>query len=56
MPNEIETLTKLKPELSKEFGVDELGVFGSFADNSFDEKSDIDIFSRVLKKNWLEIL
>ena len=36
-------LKELKPELKKQFAVREIGLFGSFADNSFSEDSDIDI-------------
>lgn len=36
-------LRSLKPELHKDFAVQEIGLFGSFADNSFTEESDIDI-------------
>jgi len=33
----------LKPELNKQFAVREIGLFGSFSDNSYSEDSDIDI-------------
>jgi uncharacterized protein len=36
-------LKELKPELTKQFAVREIGLFGSFADNSYSEGSDIDI-------------
>ena len=36
-------LLELKPELKKQFAVREIGIFGSFADNSNSEDSDIDI-------------
>ena len=36
-------LKELKPELKKQFAVREIGLFGSFVDNSFSEDSDIDI-------------
>ncbi len=39
----------LKPKLATEFAVEQIGVFGSFARNEQNEKSDIDIliaFSR----------
>ena len=36
-------LKELKPILRKDYGVIELGLFGSFSDNSFSEESDIDI-------------
>lgn len=42
--NEILTkLTELKPLLYKEYAVKEIGLFGSYSDNSFTEESDIDI-------------
>jgi hypothetical protein len=36
-------LRDLKPTLYKEYSVKEIGLFGSFADNSYSEDSDIDI-------------
>ena len=36
-------LRELKPELTKNYAVKEIGLFGSFADNSNSEESDIDI-------------
>lgn len=36
-------LKELKPSLYKDFAVKEIGLFGSFSDNTNDEKSDIDI-------------
>ena len=36
-------LKELKPELHKEYAVKEIGLFGSFSDNSNTEESDIDI-------------
>lgn len=39
----IDTLKKIKPFLSQEYAVKEIGLFGSFSDNSFTDESDIDI-------------
>lgn len=39
----LKKLTELKPMLSEEYGVKEIGVFGSYAENSFTDESDIDI-------------
>ena len=36
-------LIELKPILYKEFSVKEIGLFGSFIDDSYTENSDIDI-------------
>ena len=36
-------LVELKPLLHKEYAVKEIGLFGSFSDNSNKENSDIDI-------------
>jgi len=48
--NEIlSTLKTLKPVLKKDFAVKEIGLFGSFGDNSNMENSDIDILV-VLEK------
>lgn len=38
-----EKLTELKPFLLKEYQVKEIGIFGSFSDNSYSNESDIDI-------------
>lgn len=39
----IQILQKLMPELANEYYVEKLGVFGSFADGTFDKNSDVDI-------------
>jgi predicted nucleotidyltransferase len=36
-------LRDLKPTLYRDFAVKEIGLFGSFCDNTFNEESDIDI-------------
>jgi len=36
-------LTELKPELLEEYAVKEIGLFGSFSDDSYTDESDIDI-------------
>lgn len=36
-------LKELKPSLQKDYAVQEIGLFGSFSDNTFNENSDIDI-------------
>ncbi|MBK8806330.1 MAG: nucleotidyltransferase family protein [Bacteroidales bacterium] len=42
-------LTELKPILYKEYAVKEIGLFGSYADNSNTEESDIDILIELEK-------
>lgn len=42
-------LKELKPLLYKEYAVKEIGVFGSFSDNSFYEESDIDLLVELEK-------
>jgi len=42
-------LKDLKPLLQKEFAVEKIGVFGSFADDTFTEESDIDILVELSK-------
>lgn len=42
-------LCELKPILSKEYAVRRIGLFGSFADNSADENSDIDLLVELDK-------
>jgi predicted nucleotidyltransferase len=36
-------LKELKPTLKKEFAVKEIGLFGSFSDETYSEESDIDL-------------
>lgn len=36
-------LKELKPALNKDYAVKEIGLFGSFSDDSFNENSDIDL-------------
>jgi predicted nucleotidyltransferase len=45
----LKKLKELKPLLKKEYAVKELGVFGSFSDNTFSEESDIDILVELEK-------
>jgi uncharacterized protein len=42
-------LTELKPGLYKDYAVKEIGLFGSYCDNSNTEKSDIDILVELEK-------
>ncbi len=42
-------LTELKPTLYKEYAVKEIGLFGSFSDDSFSEDSDIDLLVELEK-------
>ena len=42
-------LTELKPELLEEYAVKEIGLFGSFSDDSFTDDSDIDIIVELEK-------
>jgi predicted nucleotidyltransferase len=39
----LDKLNELKPLLQKEYSVKNIGLFGSFSDNSFSEESDIDL-------------
>ncbi len=36
-------LRELKPTLNKDYAVKEIGLFGSFSDDSYNENSDIDL-------------
>ena len=45
----LQKLSELKPYLKKEFFVKEIGVFGSFATNTFNQNSDIDILIELEK-------
>ena len=45
----IDKLEELKPFLKKEFSVKKMGIFGSFADETFSEGSDIDILVELEK-------
>lgn len=48
----ITTLRQKKDYLNKEFGVKEIALFGSFARNEADRKSDIDILVKVKEKSF----
>lgn len=39
----VSTLIRLKPELEKEYSVQQIGLFGSFSDESNTDDSDIDL-------------
>ena len=39
----LDKLRKLKPTLYKDYAVKEIGLFGSYSANSYNEKSDIDL-------------
>ena len=41
--NILSKLKELTPTLYKDFAVKEIGLFGSFSDNTYNENSDIDI-------------
>jgi hypothetical protein len=45
----IEKLSELKPYLFKEFAVTQIGIFGSYANNTFTETSDIDLIVELEK-------
>jgi len=42
-------LSELKPTLHQDYAVKEIGLFGSFADNTFTKNSDIDILVELEK-------
>ncbi len=42
-------LTELKPELRKDYAIKEIGLFGSFSDDSYTDESDIDILIELEK-------
>lgn len=44
-------LKELKPFLEKEYAVKEIGLFGSFADDSATENSDIDLLVELYQPN-----
>ncbi len=45
----LKKLEELKPTLQKEYAVKRIGLFGSFADQSFSENSDIDLLVELEK-------
>lgn len=45
----LDKLNELKPWLQKEYAVREIGLFGSYADNSHTDRSDIDILVELEK-------
>lgn len=49
-------LRQLKPELSKRFYVDRIGLFGSITRNDFNENSDIDVIVDFKKPVGVEFI
>lgn len=45
----LDKLRELKPVLRKDYAVKEIGLFGSFTDNTYTEQSDIDIIVELEK-------
>lgn len=45
----VNKLRELKPYLNREYSVKEIGLFGSFSDDSYTEESDIDILVELDK-------
>ncbi|WP_292662078.1 nucleotidyltransferase domain-containing protein [Nitratifractor sp.] len=43
----IEYLREYRKEKAQEYGIEEIGLFGSYARNSFDAQSDVDVFVRL---------
>lgn len=51
IPQEIENkIRAVKPYLKGEFGIDQIGYFGSFANGDYREDSDLDILVAFSKK------
>ncbi len=49
-------LVELKPEITKRFFVDKIGLFGSITRNDFSEKSDVDIIVEFNKPVGIEFI
>lgn len=45
----VNKLRDLKPYLNKEYSVKEIGLFGSFTDDTYNEESDIDLLVELEK-------
>lgn len=43
----IKYLQHYREEKAQEYGIEEIGLFGSYARNSFDGESDVDVFVRL---------
>ncbi|MBK0383996.1 nucleotidyltransferase domain-containing protein [Pedobacter sp. SD-b] len=52
----IEKIKLLKPQLKKDFNVDEIALFGSYSRNEETEKSDLDIIVKLHKPLGLKFL
>jgi len=52
---DIRNLQEIKPILQKEYAVNKIGLFGSFADKTNTSDSDVDIITNYLPINKLEI-
>ena len=51
-----EILKKEKALLAKNYGISNVGIFGSFAFGDFNQKSDVDILINLSKKNKVSLL
>lgn len=51
-----EILKKEKALLAKNYGISNVGIFGSFAFGDFNQKSDIDILVDLNKRNKISLL
>lgn len=49
----IEMLRRYKEESAEKYGIETLGLFGSVARGEQDEKSDIDVFIRLKRPDFL---
>ncbi|TGN09740.1 toxin-antitoxin system toxin subunit [Leptospira ilyithenensis] len=48
----IQTLSDVKPKLESDFGVLQIGIFGSFAKDKINSNSDVDIFVDLKNPNF----
>jgi predicted nucleotidyltransferase len=51
----VQKLRELMPELKNHYGVERIGLFGSFARNDVTEKSDIDILVKLEDPSFLKL-
>jgi len=47
----IESLKRYKEKHAKEYGIEEIGIFGSYARNQANEESDVDVFVKLKHAN-----
>ncbi len=51
----LETLASFKQDHSQEYGIEEIGLFGSYARDEAHEDSDVDVYIKLKKSNLFKL-